>query len=168
MDSDEWSSSYLCPTIEADYSYPDWECLVDLFLQSVVEKLLAWPLVWTHNLISYFQKDAFDLSVTATPWQRIHKFRNSNGPLMGQRSNFFDLGQVGIIFLMLVSGQPPLNLENFPPKSQLFPLRFIKISLGLGQKIPWSKAGLPLFSLRVKSLLRFVGSGPYSTMVLTL
>jgi len=34
----------------ADYYYPDWECLVDFFLESGVEKLLAWVAGdWTHN-----------------------------------------------------------------------------------------------------------------------
>jgi len=40
--------------VTADYNYPDWERLVDFFLQSRVEKLLAWAAGdWTHNLSTY-------------------------------------------------------------------------------------------------------------------
>jgi len=50
-----------------DY-YPDWECLVDFFLQSGVEKLLAWVAGdWTHNhtLDLSSQSGAYDLSANS-------------------------------------------------------------------------------------------------------
>jgi len=38
--------------VTADYHYPDWGCLVDFFLQSGVEKLLAWAAGdLTHNAL---------------------------------------------------------------------------------------------------------------------
>jgi len=55
--------------VTADYYYPDWVRLVDFFLQSGVEKLLAWTAGdWTHNPLDLCsQSGAYDLSATATP-----------------------------------------------------------------------------------------------------
>jgi len=54
----------------ADFYYPDRECLVN-FLQSWVEKLLAWPGIepTTKDLSS--QSGAFDHSATARAWADI-------------------------------------------------------------------------------------------------
>jgi len=53
--------------VTADYYYPDCEYLVDLFLQSGVEKLLAWAAgIEPTTLDLSSQSGAYDLSATAT------------------------------------------------------------------------------------------------------
>jgi len=62
---------YKSPAIDvmttADYYCPDWECLVDFFLQSGVEKLLAGIEPTTTTLDLSSQSGAYDLSAMATP-----------------------------------------------------------------------------------------------------
>jgi len=63
-------------------------------------------------------------------------------------------------------GQPYLNLENFPQKSQLFQFFSLRIKrnlIGLGQKIPGSKPGHPFLAAGQKYAQ--VGSGPISSMM---
>jgi len=51
----------------ADYSYPDWEYLVD-FISELNNCCHGWPWDWTHNLRSSFsQSGAYDLSAMVTP-----------------------------------------------------------------------------------------------------
>jgi len=55
----------------------------------------------------------------------------------GYSSYTFDPDRNVVCFAARVgSGQPPLNHENFPPKTQIFSSGQ-KIFIGLGQKIPW-------------------------------
>jgi len=55
--------------VTADYYNPDWECLVDFFLQSGVEKLLAWVAAGIERITLDLssQSGAYDLSATASP-----------------------------------------------------------------------------------------------------
>jgi len=82
-------------------------------------------------------------------------------------SKKFDPGWVGSIFCGLGwvgsasfgFGKIPLKMSNF----SILSLRVKKNLFGLGQKVPWSKAGQALIYCRSKVSSGRVGSGPISS-----